>query len=66
MTLNLGRWSRRMRTVGYTHVGYLPPFYRRFHKDLEQAPLGELPVLTKATLMDTFDEISYRSRAAAR
>lgn len=34
------------------------PFYHRFHKGLERAPLGELPVLTKATLMDSFDEIS--------
>jgi putative adenylate-forming enzyme len=33
------------------------PFYRRFHHGLETAPLGELPVLTKATLMDHFDEI---------
>lgn len=34
------------------------PFYRRFHHGLEQAPLGELPVLTKATMMDSFDQIS--------
>ncbi len=34
------------------------PFYRRFHEGLEHAPLGELPVLTKATLMDNFDQIS--------
>jgi phenylacetate-CoA ligase len=32
------------------------PFYRRFHHDLERAPLDQLPPLTKATLMDTFDE----------
>lgn len=34
------------------------PFYWRFHDGLGDAPLGELPVLTKATLMDNFDEIS--------
>ena len=32
------------------------PFYRRFHRGLEQAPLGALPPLSKATLMDAFDE----------
>jgi len=34
------------------------PFYRRFHAGLDDAPLGALPVLTKATLMDNFDQIS--------
>lgn len=34
------------------------PFYQRFHHGLERAPLQELPVLTKATLMDNFDELS--------
>lgn len=34
------------------------PFYRRFHAGLDAAPLGELPVLTKAMLMDNFDQIS--------
>lgn len=34
------------------------PLYQRFHKGLEGSPLGELPVLTKATLMDNFDQIS--------
>jgi putative adenylate-forming enzyme len=34
------------------------PFYRRFHDGLEGAPLAELPVLTKAMLMDNFDAIS--------
>jgi phenylacetate-CoA ligase len=33
-------------------------FYRCFHLGVEGAPLGELPVLTKAKLMDNFDEIS--------
>jgi hypothetical protein len=34
------------------------PFYRRWHAGLDDAPLGELPVLTKATLMDNFDQIA--------
>jgi hypothetical protein len=33
------------------------PFYRRFHKGLEDRPLNELPVLTKATLMENFDQL---------
>lgn len=31
-------------------------FYRRFHRGLEGKPLTELPVLTKAELMSSFDE----------
>ena len=34
------------------------PFYHRFHSGLDAAPLDELPVLTKATLMDNFDDIA--------
>ena len=34
------------------------PFYWRFHGGLTEAPLEELPVLTKAVLMDHFDEVS--------
>jgi phenylacetate-coenzyme A ligase PaaK-like adenylate-forming protein len=33
------------------------PFYQRFHQGLGGAPLSELPVLTKATLMEHFDEV---------
>lgn len=33
------------------------PFYRRFHAGLFDRPLKELPILTKATLMDHFDEL---------
>lgn len=32
------------------------PFYRRFHKGLEEAPLEKLPVLNKAELMEHFDD----------
>lgn len=33
------------------------PFYRRLHAGLESAPLSELPVVTKAMLMEHFDEV---------
>lgn len=32
------------------------PFYREFHRGFENAPLSELPVLTKAMMMDNFDD----------
>ena len=33
------------------------PFYARFHRGREHAPLHELPILTKAMLMEHFDEV---------
>jgi len=33
------------------------PFYQRFHRGLTDLPLQELPVLTKAMLMEHFDEL---------
>lgn len=33
------------------------PFYQRFHKGLTDRPLQELPVLTKAMVMENFDEL---------
>jgi putative adenylate-forming enzyme len=33
------------------------PFYRRFHRGLESRPLSELPILTKATMMENFDDL---------
>jgi phenylacetate-CoA ligase len=33
------------------------PFYKRFHHGLTERPLQELPVLTKAMMMEHFDEI---------
>lgn len=33
------------------------PFYRAFHRGLERAPIGELPILTKARMMERFDEL---------
>lgn len=33
------------------------PFYQKFHKGLTGRPLHELPVLTKALMMENFDEL---------
>ncbi len=33
------------------------PFYRQFHKGLESRPHSELPILTKATMMESFDDL---------
>jgi putative adenylate-forming enzyme len=33
------------------------PFYQHFHKGLHHRPLQELPILTKATLMENFDDV---------
>lgn len=33
------------------------PFYQRFHKGLEDRPLGDLPILTKQTLMASWDDV---------
>jgi phenylacetate-CoA ligase len=33
------------------------PFYQRFHRGLERAPLHALPVLTKAVMMENFDDL---------
>ena len=33
------------------------PFYARFHRGLDNRPLHELPILTKATLMEHFDDV---------
>lgn len=39
------------------HARTTSPFYQRFHKGLDDAPLSELPVLTKTMLMEHFDDI---------
>ena len=39
------------------HAYARSPFYRRFHKDMLDRPLNQLPILTKATLMEHFDEL---------
>lgn len=59
------RWSRRELEQHQTlalgalrdHAMTRSRFYQRFHRGLEGKPLGELPVLTKAELMASFDEL---------
>ena len=48
-----GRSVHQLRQFASEHS----PFYRRFHKGLENRPLDELPILTKATLMENFDDV---------
>ncbi|MBI4330265.1 MAG: phenylacetate--CoA ligase family protein [Chloroflexi bacterium] len=59
------RWSRRQ-LEGYQAEALRQlrryscarsPFYRRFHKGLENSPLADLPVLTKGELMQNWDEV---------
>jgi phenylacetate-coenzyme A ligase PaaK-like adenylate-forming protein len=44
---------RACRDYAYAHS----PFYQRFHRGLQDRPLQELPVLTKAMMMEHFDEL---------
>jgi putative adenylate-forming enzyme len=44
---------QRLRAHAYAHS----PFYRRLHRGLDDRPLEELPVVTKAMLMEHFDEL---------
>jgi putative adenylate-forming enzyme len=39
------------------HAYHRSPFYQQFHRGWEQAPLHELPVLTKTELMSQFDDL---------
>ncbi len=43
---------RRLRAYAYAHS----PFYQRLHQGLTDRPLNELPVITKAMMMEHFDE----------
>jgi phenylacetate-CoA ligase len=47
------RAMRACREYTYTYS----PFYQQFHRGLMDRPLQELPVLTKAMLMEHFDEV---------
>ena len=59
------RWSRRELEV--YQAGALrdlrdfavarSPFYARLHRGLERRPLNELPIVTKADVMQSFDEV---------
>jgi len=42
-----------LREYAYAHS----PFYRHFHAGLTDRPLQELPILTKAAMMDHFDDL---------
>jgi len=53
----LARQARRLAELRRFVVAR-SPFYRRFHRGLESAPLAQLPVLTKRELMQSFDEIA--------
>ena len=44
---------RSLREYAYAHS----PFYQQFHRGLYDAPLQELPVLTKAMMMEHFDDL---------
>lgn len=44
---------RHLREYAYNYS----PFYQRFHKELSDRPLEELPVLTKAMVMENFDDL---------
>lgn len=43
---------RQLRAHAYAHS----PFYQEFHQGLADRPLNELPILTKAMMMEHFDE----------
>lgn len=53
----LGRLQNSALQTLRDHAYALSPFYRRFHHGLVERPLAELPVLTKAQLMDSFDDL---------
>lgn len=59
------RWNRqqipahqkRMIHILRQHAYEHSPFYQRFHAGLYDAPLDQLPVLTKAQMMEQFDSL---------
>jgi phenylacetate-CoA ligase len=51
-------YQRRKLTALRSHAVLRSPFYQRFHQGLRDRSLAELPVLTKAMLLDHFDEIT--------
>jgi phenylacetate-coenzyme A ligase PaaK-like adenylate-forming protein len=53
----LERHQQRRLAALRTYVAARSPFYRRFHSGLQQRPLHELPILSKQTLMENFDEL---------
>jgi len=53
LLLHQARAQRSLRSLASARS----PFYRRFHRGLADRPLRELPVLTKATMMENFDDL---------
>ena len=51
-------YQRRKLAALRSHAVLHSPFYQRFHQGLRDRSLAELPVLTKAMLLDHFDEIT--------
>ena len=51
-------YQRRKLAALRSHAVLRSPFYQRFHQGLRDRSLAELPVLTKAMLLDHFDEIT--------
>ncbi|MBI3750706.1 MAG: phenylacetate--CoA ligase family protein [Chloroflexi bacterium] len=59
------RWSRaaliaaqaRSLRAARDYATARSPFYREIHRGLEDAPLSELPVVTKQQLMERFDDV---------
>lgn len=47
------RSSERLRRFAYRRS----PFYRKFHAGMERRPFAELPILTKARMMENFDDL---------
>lgn len=39
------------------HAYAYSPFYVRFHRGLANRPLGKLPILSKAAVLEHFDEL---------
>ena len=56
-TARLATFQARRLAALRRHAYARSPFYRRFHAGLERAPLGDLPILTKNTLLAHFDEL---------
>jgi putative adenylate-forming enzyme len=54
---HLLEYQRRELATLRSFAAEYSPFYRQFHDGLSAASLPDLPVLTKATMMDHFDEI---------
>ena len=51
-------YQRRKLAALRSHAVLRSPFYQRFYQGLRDRSLAELPVLTKAMLLDHFDEIT--------